>query len=113
MLLNYGRGRAEQFRLHPTLGSAPNFVPPLFCFFLAAWLFLPPLVRWALAVYGAAVLLQALAIVPLKKWHWLPGIGGLIATSHILYGLGFWRGCLTRPRPPLAAVVAEVKIERL
>jgi hypothetical protein len=27
--------------------------------------------------------------------------------------LGFWRGCLTKLRPPLAAVVAEVKIERL
>ncbi|MDB6023535.1 MAG: hypothetical protein JWQ04_3392, partial [Pedosphaera sp.] len=34
MLLNYGRGRAEQVRLHPTLGSAPNFVPPLFCVYL-------------------------------------------------------------------------------
>jgi len=30
MLMTYGRGRAEQFRLHPTLGSALNFVPPLF-----------------------------------------------------------------------------------
>ncbi len=113
MLLNYGRGRAEQFRLHPTLGSAPNFVPPLFCLYLVAWPFLPALARWALAVYGAAVLVQALAIVPLRKLHWLPGICGLIAGSHILYGLGFWRGCLTKPKPPLAAVVAEVKIERL
>ena len=26
MLMTYGRGRAEQFRLHPTLGSALNFV---------------------------------------------------------------------------------------
>jgi glycosyltransferase involved in cell wall biosynthesis len=31
MLFNYGRGRAEQFRLHPTPGSILNFVPPLFC----------------------------------------------------------------------------------
>ena len=30
MLLSYGRGRAEQFRLHHA-GSALNFVPPLFC----------------------------------------------------------------------------------
>ena len=30
MLMNYGRGRAEQFRLHPTPGSAMNFVPPVF-----------------------------------------------------------------------------------
>jgi len=35
MLLTYGRGRAEQFRLHPTLGSALNLVPPLFCLYLA------------------------------------------------------------------------------
>ena len=34
MLLNYGRGRAEQFRLHPTPGSALNFAPPLFCLYL-------------------------------------------------------------------------------
>jgi hypothetical protein len=34
MLLTYGRGRAEQFRLHPTPGSALNFVPPLFCLYL-------------------------------------------------------------------------------
>lgn len=30
MLMNYGRGRAEQFRLHPTSGSLLNFAPPLF-----------------------------------------------------------------------------------
>jgi len=35
MLMTYGRGRAEQFRLHPTPGSALNFVPPLFCVYLA------------------------------------------------------------------------------
>ena len=113
MLLNYGRGRAEQFRLHPTFGSAPNFVPPLFCLYLAAWPFLPPLFRWVLAVYGTAVAAQTLAIVPVKKLHWLPGVGCLIAACHILYGLGFWRGCLTKPKPPQAAVVAAVKIERL
>ncbi|MBI5383299.1 MAG: glycosyltransferase [Verrucomicrobia bacterium] len=38
MLMTYGRGRAEQFRLHPTLGSALNLVPPLFCVYLV---FLP------------------------------------------------------------------------
>ncbi len=32
MLMNYGRGRAEQFREHPTFGSTLNFVPPLFAF---------------------------------------------------------------------------------
>ena len=113
MLFNYGRGRAEQFRLHPTLGSAPNFVPPFFCLYLAAWPFLPALGRWALAVYAAAALLQALAVLPVKKLHWLPAIIGLIFTSHVFYGLGFWRGCFTKPKPPPAAVLAEVKLERV
>ena len=36
MLMTYGRGRAEQFRLNPTFGSALNFVPPLFCVYLLA-----------------------------------------------------------------------------
>ena len=34
MLTTYGRGRAEQFREHPTFGSALNFVPPLFVLYL-------------------------------------------------------------------------------
>jgi GT2 family glycosyltransferase len=113
MLLNYGRGRAEQFRLHPTPGSAANFVPPLFCLFLAVLAFLPPVFRWALALYGLAVLVQAVAIVPWRKFRWLPAIMGLIFTSHIFYGLGFWRGCMTKPKPPAASVSAEVKLEWL
>jgi GT2 family glycosyltransferase len=113
MLLNYGRGRAEQFRLHPTPGSAANFVPPLFCLFLAVLAFLPPVFRWALALYGLAVLVQAVAIVPWRKFRWLPAIMGLIFTSHIFYGLGFWRGCVTKPKPPPASVSAEVKLQWL
>jgi len=100
MLLNYGRGRAEQFRLHPTIRSAPNFVPPLFCLFLALSPFMQPVSCVALAAYGAAVLIQALAVTPLKKLHGLPAIAGLIFVSHVFYGLGFWRGCLTPPQPP-------------
>jgi succinoglycan biosynthesis protein ExoA len=113
MLMNYGRGRAEQVRLHPTLRSAPNFVPPLFCLFLALLPFLPFVCWWVLAAYGAAVLIQALAVTPLKKLHWFPIIAGLICASHICYGLGFWRGCLTKPKPPPATVSAEVKLEKL
>ncbi len=113
MLFNYGRGRAEQFRLHPTPGSAANFVPPLFCLFLAVVVFLPPVFRWVLALYGVAVLLQAVAALPLRKLHWAPAIMGLIFTSHIFYGLGFWRGCVTKPKPPPPAISAEVKLERL
>ena len=70
MLMTYGRGRAEQFRLHPTLGSALNFVPPLFCLYLLALpfllaltpigkLWLVPLAFYALAVLAQAVVLAA------------------------------------------------------
>src|SRR6185436_7825269 len=40
MLLFYGGGRAHQLRLHPTLNSVMNFVPPLFCLYLLALPFL-------------------------------------------------------------------------
>jgi cellulose synthase/poly-beta-1,6-N-acetylglucosamine synthase-like glycosyltransferase len=113
MLFNYGRGRAEQFRLHPTPGSAPNFVPPLFCLFLVLMPVLPRYFAWLLAAYGAALLLQAVAVLPPKKWFWLPWIMSLIFVSHVCYGLGFWSGCLTRLKAPPPAVAAEVRLERL
>jgi cellulose synthase/poly-beta-1,6-N-acetylglucosamine synthase-like glycosyltransferase len=113
MLRNYGRGRAEQFRLHPTFGSAPNFVPPLFCLFLLLLPALPAYLRWVLAAYGLAVFAQGVAVLPVKKWHWLPWIMSLIFVSHIFYGIGFWIGWLTNPKPPAAAVAAEVRLEKL
>ena len=113
MLLNYGRGRAEQFRLHPTARSAANFVPPLFCLFLAALPFLPPVALCVLVAYGVALLVQSLAILPMRNLGWLPSIMGLIFASHIFYGLGFLRGCFTRPKPPPPAISAEVKLEWL
>ncbi len=112
MLLNYGRGRAEQFRVHPTIRSAPNFVPPLFCLYLVLLPFMPRICCWPLAAYGAAVLVQSLAVVPIKKLHWFPVIAILITACHVFYGLGFWRGCLTKPKPPPAAVSAEVRLEK-
>ena len=113
MLGHYGRGRAEQFRLHPTPGSAPNFVPPLFCLFLLLLPVLPRYFAWVLAAYGAALLLQAAAVLPPKKWLWLPWIMSLVFVSHVCYGLGFWRGCLTKPKAPPPAVAAEVRLEKL
>lgn len=98
MLMNYGRGRAEQFRLHPTLGSAPNFVPPLFLLYLVLTPFLPPLLLWPLALYAVAVLAQTLA----SSAHCLfnaARVAPLIVVSHIFYGLGFWKGLFTRPQP--------------
>jgi cellulose synthase/poly-beta-1,6-N-acetylglucosamine synthase-like glycosyltransferase len=124
MLMNYGRGRAEQFRLHPTINSAANFVPPAFVLYLLA----VPFLAWRfpfsvfhfpfsifvlpLFAYAAAVLVQALAAVG-KQIHWLPGISLLIFLSHILYGLGFWHGCFTKPKPPTHSTAAEIKLERM
>jgi hypothetical protein len=52
-------------------------------------------------------------VLPLKKLPLLPAIAALIFASHFFYGLGFWRGCLTKPKPPAAAVSAEVKLEKV
>ena len=46
MLMNYGRGRAEQFRLTPTPGSILNFIPPAFCIYLVLLPFLSGLLTW-------------------------------------------------------------------
>ena len=115
MLMNYGRGRAEQFRLHPTLGSAPNFVPPLFLLYLVLTPFLPPLLLAPLALYAAAVLVQALASVAADVRRLRSNaecsqslltsaatgvrVVPLIVVSHSFYGLGFWKGLFTRPQP--------------
>ncbi len=117
MLMTYGRGRAEQFRLHPTPGSALNFVPPLFCLYLLALPFLlaltsvgkvclAPLAFYFVAVLGQAAVLaaggqvfQSLAAIP------------LIVLTHILYGLGFWRGLFTALRSPGEAPPGQVVLE--
>ena len=106
MLMTYGRGRAEQFRLHPTPGSALNLVPPLFCLYLLG---LPPLLALTsigrvclvpLAFYALALLAQALVLAAggqvLQSLAAIP----LIVLTHILYGLGFWRGLVTMLKPP-------------
>ena len=108
MLVTYGRGRAEQFRLNPTFGSALNFVPPLFCVYLLALIIfeLLPLGNsvWLLKifaiapldVYWLAIILQTFALIPSG------GLGRsllampLLVASHIFYGLGFWRGLFTK-----------------
>jgi cellulose synthase/poly-beta-1,6-N-acetylglucosamine synthase-like glycosyltransferase len=117
MLMTYGRGRAEQFRLHPTPGSTLNFVPPLFCVYLLVLpllltltpfgkVCLVPLVFYALAVLTQAAalaaggrVLQSLAAIP------------LIVLTHILYGVGFWRGLLTTLRPPGQQPPGQVRLE--
>ena len=98
MLMNYGRGRAEQFRLHPTLGSAPNFVPPLFLLNLVLTPLLPKLLLWPLALYAVAVLAQTLVSSSRCLFNGAR-VAPLIVVSHLGYGLGFWKGLFTRPQP--------------
>jgi glycosyltransferase involved in cell wall biosynthesis len=99
MLVTYGRGRAEQFRVNPTPGSIPNFVPPLFCLYLVMVVPLSLLfgrfVFVPLAFYALGVVMQTLALIRLggggKSFAALP----LIVLTHVLYGYGFWRGLFT------------------
>lgn len=111
MLMTYGRGRAEQFRVHPTLGSALNFVPPLFCVFLVA---LPLLGNPGLAVLGVyvlAVLAQAVALMPLGGVLRSVAAMPFIVLTHLLYGIGFWRGLFTKLNRGETKPAVEVVLE--
>jgi succinoglycan biosynthesis protein ExoA len=119
MLMTYGRGRAEQFRLHPTPGSAPNFVPPLFLAYVAVTavllafssvgkFFLIPMGFYAALVLGQGVVLArrgqallAVAAVP------------LVVLTHVLYGWGFWRGLFTPLKGAGQRVPVEVVLEKV
>ncbi len=104
MLMTYGRGRAEQFRLHPTFGSALNFVPPLFLVYLIATTVLLPVLPgpggllWLLplGLYCLAVLVQVVVLAAngpvIRSLTVMP----LILLTHVLYGFGFWRGLFTK-----------------
>ena len=119
MLMTYGRGRAEQVRVHPTSGSVLNFVPPLFCVFLVALpllVMLPVLGKISLAalgVYVFAVLAQMWTLVPrggvLRSLATIP----FIVLTHILYGVGFWRGLFTKLKANGNQVRAEVVLENI
>jgi len=120
MLMTYGRGRAEQFRLHPTFGSAPNFVPPLFLLYLISIapvlllagpigkLIILPLALYALAVLGQVIVL-ATSDGLLRSIAALP----LIVSTHIFYGWGFWRGLFTKLSPPIQRTPTPVALERI
>ena len=127
MLFNYGRGRAEQFRLNPTRGSVLNFVPPLFCLYLLS---LPWLVTFAVSIARDPALSLRLVLLPLLAYGWAvlaqtiySAMGkGLrrslsalpfIVLTHLLYGFGFWRGLFTRLTKPADRPSIEVALERI
>lgn len=107
MLRTYGRGRAEQFRVNPTIRSAPNFVPPLFCLYLlmlaifqltAMGRSLGPIKivsALPLALYLFAILAQTLASIPTFGLRNSILAMPLLVAPHLCYGYGFWRGLFT------------------
>ncbi len=122
MLRTYGRGRAEQFRLHPTPGSALNFVPPLFCLYLVVFEVaiyfnlsnpLRVIITVPLLIYFVATILQTLAsmknagvVRALFAWP-------LLMASHVFYGLGFWRGLFTQLKSGGNQPRTEVVLENI
>lgn len=115
MLMTYGRGRAEQFRLHPTPGSALNLVPPFLCVYLVAALVA---CWWTGPIAFAPLALYLLAVLAQTAWsatrHGLVrslAAAPLVILTHLLYGFGFWRGLFTkvgtRQRQPPTTVNLE------
>jgi succinoglycan biosynthesis protein ExoA len=117
MLLTYGMGRAEQFREYPTLGSALNLVPPAFCLYLLAvpflWFWLGPWSLVPIIPYLLALVLQSAAVVSLGGFGRSLAAIPLIALTHLLYGLGFWRGLITPLRPPSNLAEVGVSVEHI
>lgn len=125
MLMTYGRGRAEQFRVNPTFGSVLNFVPPLFVVYLVlvavAWAVpFPPGLIWLrgvyhlpLAFYVAAVLVQTMVLLPRGGIVRSLCVAPLVVMSHLLYGLGVWRGLFTELKPPDQRSDTPVTLDRI
>ena len=116
MLFNYGRGRAEQFRLHPTPGSTANFVPPLFCVYLLVAPFLKSIGTLTLLAYWVVVFGYSATVsvrdssFPFWIAHVLR-VAALTFLTHVFYGLGFWRGLVTRLKQK-PALSGDVTLER-
>lgn len=115
MLMTYGRGRAEQFRVNPTPGSILNFIPPLFVAYLVS---VPLLMSWLgtlalvpLALYALIVIAEGVALMAKGGSRALPATA-LVALTHVFYGIGFWRGLFTVLRSTGHCKDA-VKVERL
>jgi len=121
MLLFYGGGRAHQFRLHPTLDSLPNFIPPLFCLYLLALPFVLAafwsvkaivlLMLLPLALYLLVVLGQTIQVASRSNLGLAALAAPLMVLTNILYGLGFWRGLIIKIPPPPAAAEKDIRFE--
>jgi len=117
MLFSYGGGRAQQFRLHPTAGSAINFVPPAFCLYLLVELILVParvLPLWSLiplALYLTAVLGQTAAVMMRTGFMSALRALPLLALTNILYGAGVLRGMFSRIAHVKPGGATDIRLE--
>lgn len=122
MLMTYGRGRAEQFRLHPTFGSALNFVPPVFVLYIILFPLvvnlLPPQSLLALLLVTPSLLYWPLllgqTVVSMARFGFLRGLAALplLFATHCFYGVGFWIGLFSRmdrTKPP----TTDVSLDRV
>ena len=117
MLMTYGRGRAEQFRETPTMGSALNFVPPIFLTYLVTlplWFWMAGALAFVpLGLYALVVLLFTVELVPRGGLLRSLLASPLIVLTHVLYGFGFWRGLFTKLKSPGALSNVPVKLEHM
>jgi succinoglycan biosynthesis protein ExoA len=117
MLQTYGRGRAEQFRVNPTFGSAMNFVPPLFLVYLVllapAIFVLGPISVAPLVLYLLLVVAQMASLAARGGIIEAVGTAPLIVLTHILYGFGFWKGLFTSLKHSPDGPTTTVELERL
>ena len=109
MLMTYGRGRAEQFRLHPGPGSALNLIPPAFCLFILATPFAP---LWAAPLWGLYWLILLVQTLCIGKGIRRLGVFPFLFLTHLLYGLGFWKGLFTHPKPRPQSTYDAIEISR-
>ena len=119
MLYSYGGGRAQQFRLNPTMGSFINFVPPAFCLYLVALLIfsfiLPPLWSLALSIplslYLLAVLVQSFAVM--ARTSFMAGLRALplLALTNIFYGAGVLRGFFSKIAQVKPGGATDIRLE--
>lgn len=113
MVFTYGRGRAEQFRLHPTLGSLANCVPPAFCLYLVLIPWLGALGKVPLGFYILALVVQTLISAASHGIVRSVLAAPLVVLTHVGYGLGFWKGLFTRVGTRTARPAAEVVVRRI
>ena len=126
MLYRYGRGRAQQFRRHPSSSSLLNMAPAFFLVYtlINIGLFVPGTVqiRSSLAMlmllpfllYGLALLGQMM--VNIKSFGFRKSLLAmpLMLLCHLYYGTGFWVGCVKNSDHSDSVFNAsEVVIEKL